>query len=116
MKSLLSIVVALFMITSTVQAARHDRRQNRQGARIHQGVNSGELTKGEAHRARSQQRKIKRMENRMEADGMTPKEAARLEKAQDKASKNIYDMKHNDKQRPDGNPPAAPATETAPTE
>jgi len=112
MKSLWLLAIVAVFLMSHSQAARHDRRQARQAARIHQGVKSGELTKGEAHRARVQQRKINRMENRMEANGMTPKEAARLEKAQDRASKNIYNMKHNDKQRPDANQPA----ETAPTE
>lgn len=82
------------LLISNAEAARHDRRQVRQGARIHQGVKSGELTRGEANRARSQQRHINRMENRMEANGMTPKEAIRLEQAQDRASMNIYKMKH----------------------
>ena len=52
------------------------------------------------------------MENRAEADGtVTAGEKFRIEKAQDRASKNIYRKKHNSAER--GSEGSAP-TETAP--
>ena len=92
------LTIVLGALTSDVHAGRHDRRQNRQGARIQQGVKSGELTQGEASRLRQQQRRINRVENRAEADGtVTGAEKARLENMQDRASRNIYRKKHNDR-------------------
>lgn len=99
----LPVLVLLFGYIS-LQAAeakdRSDRRQSRQGARVREGVKSGELTRGEAAKLRSQQRRINRTEKRMEADGeLSGKEEAKLERMQDRASKNIYRKKHNERER-----------------
>lgn len=92
---IIMLVVGAIVATS-VFAARVDRRQMRQGARIRQGVRSGQLTGREAAGLRAQQGHIRRLENRAEADGVvTPQEKQRLEKAQDRASKNIYIQKHD---------------------
>lgn len=83
------------------QAARVDNRQDRQEARIDQGVASGELTRRETARLDAQQAHITRMEHRMEADGkVTGKEALRMERAQDKASRRIAHNKHDLQHRP----------------
>ena len=83
------------------QAARVDNRQDRQEARIEQGVASGELTRRETARLDAQQSHITRMEHRMEADGkVTGKEALRMERAQDKASRRIAHNKHDRQHRP----------------
>lgn len=80
------------------QAQRIDNRQARQAARIDQGVASGELTRREEHRLDHQQQHIANMEHRMERDGMvTGREAVRMEHAQDRASRNIYRKKHNNR-------------------
>ncbi len=78
------------------RASRVNARQGAQKARIREGVKSGELTKGEAHRLRAQQRRINRVERRSAADGnVTDAEKARLEKMQDRASGNIHEQKHD---------------------
>ncbi len=105
MKILALVLGLLLPVASLVSEAgqRHDRRQGRQSARIKEGVKSGELTKGEAARLRGQQRNIRRAEKKAQADGdVSGKEAAKLERMQDRASKNIYNKKHNDKDRADG--------------
>jgi len=82
---------------------RVDRRQDRQRARIKQGRRSGELSRGELRRLNKQQRKIGRMERRFNSDGhLLGKERRRLERAQDRASKRIARMKHNDVYRGSG--------------
>lgn len=81
-------------------ADRVDRRQFRQHSRIAEGVRSGELTRGEAKRLRAGERHVRRMERRAEADGtVTEKEAARLEKVQDRMSARIYNQKHDEQKR-----------------
>lgn len=114
---------ASMIVSPLTMANRMDKRQANQRARIQQGVRSGELTRGEATRLRNQQRRVHRMENRAEADGVvTAKEKARVEQAQDRASQRIHELKHNEHQRGekkpaaiDGGAPAennsAPATE-----
>lgn len=112
----LALTSLILLVTQESQAARRDNRQGRQRARIHQGVKSGELTKGEAHRLRKQQRHINRMENRAEADGnVTAVEKMRIEKAQDRASKNIYRKKHNEADRNDNTSDPSATAETSNT-
>jgi hypothetical protein len=99
MKTLLTILV-ISLTAHLAHAGRHDRRQAAQGARARQGVRSGELTRGEARAVQAQQAKVRRMERRAEADGtVTAEEKARLEKAQDRASRQIYRLKHNGNDR-----------------
>lgn len=94
-------VVAVFgFVALTAEAGREDRRQGRQSARIRQGVKSGELTKKEAAGLRMQQGHVRRMERRAEADGtVTAAEKQKIENAQDKASKDIYEQKHDDQKQ-----------------
>ena len=104
---LLSIAATLCLMHSVIgesaEAARMDKREHRQGARIRQGVKSGELTKGEAQRAGKKQLGIKRAEERAESDGVvTRREKAGIERRQDKASHQIHRLKHNDRKRGDG--------------
>jgi hypothetical protein len=76
-----------------------DQRQANQQQRIDQGVKSGELTAKEAARLEKNQQRIQKMEDKAKADGkVTPKERARLEKAQNVESKKIAREKH-DRQR-----------------
>jgi len=80
--------------------SRFDKRAERQHSRIRQGVKSGELTRKEAGKLRGQQKKIARMERRFKSDGdFTRHERKKLERHQDKASKRIYRLKHNDVDR-----------------
>jgi hypothetical protein len=76
---------------------RVDRRQARQWERIADGIDSGELSRGEAKRLMRSQRRIARMENRFERDGyLSPHERRKLERALDRTSKKIKRAKHND--------------------
>ncbi len=78
-------------------------RQMKQKARIRQGVKSGELTKGEARKLRQEQKTIQAEKQMAKVDGkVTPAERAKLRHDQNKASKDIYRLKHN--KRTQGNP------------
>ena len=71
-------------------------RQENQKARINEGVASGQLTKGEAARLRAEQRKIRAEKRMAKADGVvTPAERAKLRRDQNRASRDIYNKKHN---------------------
>ncbi|MBI1796017.1 MAG: hypothetical protein HY076_05035 [Candidatus Eisenbacteria bacterium] len=77
-----------------------DRREVRQHERIAQGARSGELTRGEARRLRAGQRHVRRMERRAKADGVvTPRERARITRAQNHQSRTIRRLKHNGRTR-----------------
>lgn len=94
--SCLTFMMMSLVAVTTATAGRVDRRQGRQGARINQGVRSGELTRKEAAGLKSQQQHVNRMERRAESDGVvTNREQKRLENVQDRASKNIYRQKHD---------------------
>lgn len=71
-------------------------RQMNQKARIRQGVRSGELTKGEARNLRQEQKTIQAEKKMAKADGkVTAAERAQIRKDQNKASRDIYRLKHN---------------------
>ncbi|HTO93623.1 MAG TPA: hypothetical protein VMM80_04605 [Bacteroidota bacterium] len=73
-------------------------RQANQKARIRQGVKSGELTKGEARKLHQEQKTIKAEKQMAKADGkVTHAERAKLRKDQNKASRDIYKLKHNNR-------------------
>ena len=81
-----------------------DQRQQRQEARIQQGVASGALTRREARRLHREQSAVAGAEAQAKADGVvTPKERARLQRMQNKSSRDIYRQKH-DRQRAAGAP------------
>ena len=76
---------------------RVDRRQARQWDRITDGIDSGELSRGEAKRLMRSQRRIARMENRFERDGyLSSHERRKLQRALDRTSQRIKRAKHND--------------------
>jgi hypothetical protein len=75
-----------------------NQRQRNQRARIRQGVKSGELTKGEAKRLRQEQKTIRAEKQMAKSDGkVTPQERAKLRRDQNKASRDIYRLKHNNR-------------------
>lgn len=93
-------VIGLILASNLALADRVDRRQFRERSRIAEGVRSGELTRREARNLRAGQRHVRRMERRAEADGVvTPREARRLEHAQDVQSARIYNQKHDEQTR-----------------
>ncbi len=92
---LVTLVSAPQVIAGT-NTPRVDQRQENQGRRIDQGVESGRLTQGEAQRLETQQNSIENAETKAKADGVvTRAERVRLSHRQNKASRNIYRKKHN---------------------
>ena len=82
---------------STDDPGIQQREQNQQ-QRIQQGINSGALTPKEAGRLEAQQARITQREERMKADGtLTAAERRKLNREQNRASKNIYRKKHNER-------------------
>ncbi|MFA4969982.1 MAG: hypothetical protein WC540_10170 [Sulfuritalea sp.] len=96
--SLLVAVLAAFALPVLAQTntPNVDQRQANQQQRIDQGVKSGELTAREAARMEKDQQRIQKMEDKAKADGkVTPKERERLQKAQNIESKKIAREKHD---------------------
>lgn len=77
-----------------------DGRQHLQRERIREGRRNGDLTRREARKLRREQRHIQRMERRAQRDGQVgPREKRKLDRAQDRASRNIFRKKHNRRSR-----------------
>jgi len=77
-----------------------DQRQANQERRIDQGIASGQLTPREAARLERGQDRVDAMENRAKSDGVvTARERARIHKAQDVESRRIYRQKHDRQKR-----------------
>jgi uncharacterized protein HemX len=94
----LSLLVSGFAFAGPTDDPKIQKREQNQEKRIQQGEQSGQLTPKEAGRLEAQQTKIKQDEERMKADGkLTKAERRKLKREQDKANKNIYRKKHNDK-------------------
>ena len=99
--SIIAVLFAAAALPAAAQTAtpRVDARQASQEARIQQGVQSGALTGKEAAKLERGQDKVQSMGNKAKADGkVTPRERARLAKEQNKQSRKIAKEK-NDKQR-----------------
>ena len=89
--------VSMLLISVAVQAEnRIDTRQQHQDARIERGVKSGSLTPQEAERLKRGQERIQKAEARALADGTISKgEARRIEHMQDRQSRALAHNKHD---------------------
>jgi hypothetical protein len=91
------LVLISFVWIDAAFAGRPKNRQIKQQKRIHQGIRSGELTKGEVRKLEREQKRIHRGKRKAWSDGeLTPKERVRIEHRQNRASRHIYKAKHND--------------------
>ena len=93
-----SILAASAFAQSTTPTSEVGQRVENQQDRIAQGVKSGELTPGETAKLEKQQQGINREERGMrEADGgkLTKADRAQVNQQQNRASRNIYNKKHN---------------------
>lgn len=73
-------------------------KSQEQRNRIHQGERSGELTRGEAHRLKHEQRHIRKTKCRAKADGrITKGEKRHIRNEERRADQDIYRLKHNDR-------------------
>lgn len=104
MRKSLSLVVAVgvgVLMAAPAEAARADRRQVKQQARITQGVKSGELTKAEAVRLEARQVALQQEKREARADDgrLDAAERAKLERKQDRLSRRIRVQKHDAQSR-----------------
>ena len=103
MKTLLALVAALALAVPAAAAPGDPLgadREARQQDRLRDGVQSGALTRGEAHRARNDQRHVDRLQRRARHDGtVTKKEARQIDRAQDRASRRLHRQKHDGQTR-----------------
>lgn len=95
-----AILIALFLCSVGAFAQSKtpvvDQRQKNQQERIKEGVQSGEVTRGEARRLEAQQGKIQADEMVAKSDGkVTNAERRQLKREQNRASRNIARKKHN---------------------
>ena len=99
------LITGLFCLSSSAQeqvkpvkAPKMTHRQINQHARIKQGVQSGELTKGETVHLKKEQAKIQADKKEAVADGkVTPQERRHIKKEQNKANRDINRLKHNNR-------------------
>ncbi len=91
------VAMSLVMLTAAAaQAGPIRHRQRHQAARIHQGVDTGSLTPGEAQALRHEQRDVNHVRRDALSDGhMDRNEVRGLTNVQNKASRHIYELKHN---------------------
>ena len=75
-----------------------NKRQRNQQRRIARGVKGGQLTAGEAARLETREAKIQKDKQAAKADGkVTPAERRKLRREENRASRKIYKLKHNEK-------------------
>lgn len=101
MKAMVCAVTVLMLGMSGMAFAQADtpvidQRQANQEKRIDQGIASGQLNEREANRLNKQQEHINKIEDKAKADGVVTKgERARIDRAQDRASRHIVREKHD---------------------
>lgn len=101
--SLLSGVVlcaALVPMTSLAAPRQVNQRLENQQDRINQGIKSGELTRKEAGNLEAKDARIKnneRFDRKQDNGKLTPADRKSLNKQLNKASRNIYKDKHNNR-------------------
>lgn len=90
-------VLGATAVAATAADARINQRQGREQARIHHGVQSGQLTARETWRLEREQAHIARYEavSRADGGGLSWRERYRLERMQDRASRDIYRQRHD---------------------
>jgi hypothetical protein len=100
-KSMLIVALALVATAPAFAGTPNlNAREANQRARIHQGVQSGELTKPEARHLREGEARLNYNEARAKADGVvTPAERARLHNEANRESARIYQQKHDAQDR-----------------
>jgi hypothetical protein len=100
--ALISSVATSLIVSASAEArpfwkTRVNHRQTRQENRIYGGVNSGALTKREYRHVEAKEANLAREEARFRrtGNGLSPREANRLNRQQNQLSRNIYNQKHD---------------------
>lgn len=97
------VVPAAASAQETAARKHHPRsvnaRQQRQGARIRQGVRDGEITKGELDKLRADEAAVRAEERvyRRSGGGLNKRERRDLQRDLHKTSRKIHRAKHNDR-------------------
>ena len=90
------LIVGGFLFIDMAFAGVIEDRSMKQGLRIHQGIVSGELTPHEVRLLKNEQRRIRKIKKISWFDGkLTYWERHHLENLQNRASRRIYQLKHN---------------------
>ena len=109
LRSVLKMIpfLALILFLSVVAASAQNRwningRETHQQQRIGQGVRSGQLTARETYRLEREETRIDNQEARFRRSGggLSPYERLRLEREQNRASRDIYHQKHDGQHSP----------------
>ena len=100
MKKVLAVTALIaftgLVVVQPVLAGRGAGRHFKQEKRICQGIESGELTRGETRQLVKQQQRIRKHQRIAWADGtLTGQNRVGLERQQNTAGKHIYRLKHN---------------------
>lgn len=99
MKKIIIAAMALVMASTVpglAQTYRSEGREHRQDHRIVRGIVQGELTPREFRNIKRQQHRIDRAQRNAARDGyVTRAERRKLERMQDRASRNIYRKSNN---------------------
>jgi hypothetical protein len=100
-KLFLLFTLAIGLSVSNVNAQTLRSKSRHEQQRIKQGVKSGELTKGEAFLLAKQQRNIRKDIRCAKTNNgfIGPVERRHIKKEQRMASRNIYRLKHNNRDR-----------------
>lgn len=101
-KFLIAVALGITTLVATAPAeAQVNQRQWRQQERIHNGYRNGSLNRREAFRLEQQQRRINRYEARSRWSGghLDRYERVRLHRMQNRASRNIYNQRHDYQRR-----------------
>tara|TARA_Y100000590_G_scaffold467929_1_gene648635 strand:+ start:3483 stop:3872 length:390 start_codon:yes stop_codon:yes gene_type:complete len=99
-KAVVPMIILALVTGMSAYAENGAKRQRNQMRRVRQGVKSGEMTRGETRRALRQQRRIRETRKEAASDGtVTRQERRKINRMQNRASKNIGVKKHNQKER-----------------
>lgn len=103
-KILGGLLVAMLVIASVAEAQTHtpviNKRRQTQERRINQGARSDQLTRNEARKLRTDDRRIARNKRIAKADGkVTRDERTHLRREENRTSRAIYRKKQNDRLR-----------------
>lgn len=93
---LVATLFAIPVFAQNTNTPNIDKRQERQQKRVAAGVNSGALTAQETANLEKREAKIEADKQAAKADGNVSKEErAKLQREENRASKKIYQKKHN---------------------
>lgn len=92
----IAIVSAILFSSMAFSDTHADKRQEHQAKRIEEGVKSGKINEAEEAKLEEGQAKIEEVESKALEDGKaTNKEKRHLDRMQNRQSKKIHRMKHN---------------------